>query len=430
MRNRRRIFGVAAVCLIAAGLIGGALIAPASAAKAEPTVNTIAWYWVDAQEKEQEVPNVGTVTIETPNPYCPKLPGELGSPAGQTCSPGRLPIEVHNGDYDNQNKISAVNFDLSLIPVGSDVSKFTVTFREAKSGCYDTGKPDQDPQNDACEETDPVNVEGHELQACLVTQFFGDGEARPYNEQPKFDCSGAPTAERKEMKVKGAGPGSDFYWTFDLTDYATNWLKTFNTLAGIMIVGQPAKDENQSNNSWRVVLAGPKFQDGIITNLDYTPLETVPTTPPTGGGGSTGGTGGSGTFGTGTGGGTTFGTDTGTGTGTDTGTGTGGGTAPAPTPSQSPVGAIEDVPKVQEFPAYMWLAILAGLVGFSLVRSVVIEQTTGIRPNGVLATIHRMNAERKGGVAAAEGAAGTGTFAAMAGGVKNVFQKLKLRKKG
>ena len=423
--RKRRLLAVTALSAVITLVLGIALVTPAGAAKAEPTVNTVAWYWVDAQTQEQEVPNVGTVTIETPNPFCPKLPGELGSPAEQSCTPGRLPVEVHNGDYENQNKISAVNFDLSLIPVGSDVSKFTVTFREAKSGCYDKNGTPDDTSDDGCEETDPVNVEGHKLQACLVTQFFGDGEARPYNEAPKYECAGGPTAERKELDVKGAGPGSTFYWTFDLTSYAQNWIKKFSTLAGIMIVGVPAKGESQQNDTWRVVLTGPKFQDGIITSLSYTEPETPPTTTGRGGtGGGTTTTGGGTDFGTTTtGGGTDFGTGTGTG---DTGTGdTGTGGAPAPAPSTSPVTATTDIPKVQEFPAYMWLAIIAGLIGFSLVRSVVIEQTTGIRPNGVLSRIHRMNAERTGSEVT-EAAGGGGALA----GIRNVLQKLKPKAKG
>jgi hypothetical protein len=228
------------------------------------------------------------------------------------------------------------------------------------------------------------------------------------------------------MTVKGAGPGSDFYWTFDLTSYAQNWVKNFTTLAGIMIVGLPAKNEGDQSDTWRVVLAGPKFQDGVITSVVY----DEPANPPTTTGGGTGGgttttTGGGTGFGTTTtGGGTTFGTDPGTGTGT-TDPGTGG--APAPAPSTSPVTATQDIPEVQEFPAYMWLAILAGLVGFSLVRSVVIEQTTGIRPNGVLATIHRINADRTG---ASSTASPSGGGSGLGNGIRNLLQKLNLRKKG
>ena len=50
-------------------------------------------------------------------------------------------------------------------------------------------------------------------------------------------------------------------------------------------------------------------------------------------------------------------------------------------------------------PGYVWLMLLAGLIAFSLVRSVVIESATGIRPDGVLAQIQRINAERRGGAA-------------------------------
>ncbi len=411
--------------------------APAQADKAEPTISSLAWWWENARTEEREIPGVGTVTLETPNPFCPGPGSGLGAPS-QTCAEGRLPIEVQNGDYETQNKISAVAFDLSLIPVGSKINKFTVTFREAKEGCYDKdGKADDNPEDDACEETSPINVGKHQLQACRVTAFFGDGEARQYSEAPKYECSNAdPKAKRKEVKSNKDGEGSNFYWTFDLTDYARQWTKDFTAITGIMLVGVPiteGRGENaeQDSDTWRVVLTGPKFQNGVQTNLDYVPGED-PLFPPVGGEDefSDPGTG--------------F-TDTGTGSGfTDTGTGDlGGGTgttdtggeeaAPTPGPSGSPVLSVGEPPEVEELPGYIWLAILGGLVGFSLVRSVVIERTAGIRPDGVLSTIHRLNSQRGRGIDAGS----TGALAAVGGAlgtigskIGHVFGKLNFRKKG
>lgn len=430
--------------------IGGALLAtafmatsllalgqaPAQAAKAEPSITSLGWWWEDARREEREVPNVGTVTIETPNPFCPGAGSGTGSPA-QVCAEGRLPIEVHNGDYEQQNKISAVGFDMSLIPIGSKVNKFTVTFREAQEGCYDKdGKPDDSPEDDACEQTSPLNVGQHQLQACLVTAFFGDAEARPLNEAPKYECTNAdPKAKRKEVNSDKDGPGSNFYWTFDLTKYAQQWSAKFSAVTGIMIVGAPivsgqGEDAQQDSDTWRVVLTGPKFQEGITTSIDYIPAEdpifpTPPVTDP-----------GAGTIPTDPG---TTGFDSGL-PSTDPGTtdlGEGAATDPesaeTPAPTAPPLTAVaDDGPQVQEIPGYMWLALLAGLVGFSLVRSVVIERTTGIRPDGVLATIHRLNADRAGATPAeadtASPLAAVGGALALVG--KKVFGKLNFRKKG
>ncbi|MGH2700123.1 MAG: hypothetical protein ACRDJL_13135, partial [Actinomycetota bacterium] len=45
---------------------------------------------------------------------------------------------------------------------------------------------------------------------------------------------------------------------------------------------------------------------------------------------------------------------------------------------------------------YVWLGLLAALIGFSAVRSVVFEGRGGVRPNGVLAQIHKLNRQRSG----------------------------------
>jgi len=436
----KRIGGALVVCVLAGTSFIAFAAVPAHAAKTDVSISSLGWWSEDARSEQREVPGVGTITIETPNPFCPGA-GSLGSPA-PTCAEGRLPIEVRNGDYETQNKISAVAFDFSLIPVGSKINKFTVTFREAKAGCYDKdGEADENPEDDRCEETDPINVQGHELQACRVTAYFGDGEARPYNEAPKYECSNAdPQAKRKEIKSDKDGEGSNFYWSFDLTKYAEQWTAKFSPITGIMLVGVPITEgrgdnEEEDDETWRVVLTGPKFQNGIKTNLNYIPAEDpiAPPPPPPGTIDPTTGltdTGSTGFTDTGTTG--TTGTTTGT-TGTTGGDAGAGAATPAPT--GSPILTVGQPPEVEELPGYIWLALLAGLIGFSLVRSIVMERTAGVRPDGVLATIHRLNAER--GAAAGAATASTGPLAALGGvlggvGAKlgHMLGKLNFRKKG
>lgn len=417
--STRRIWTATTLGLLVA-MIGGALIAaPAAAESAEVTISTTSWYWEEAQKEEIKDPSGNTVTVETPSPFCPGPGSGLGNPS-QTCAQGRLPIEIRGGDYETPNKLSAVAFDLSLIPVGSDVHSFKATFREAKAGCYEQdGKPDQDPRDDQCEETDPINVGKHKLQACLVNSFFGDGDAREYSEVTNYTCSPTdPTAVRKEVKSNKDGPGSDFYWTFDLTSFAKDWVTAFSTNTSIMITGVPLNKDDQE--SWRVVLAGPKFEEGFTAEINFTPgeIDTIP--PPIAPGTGTGTT-------TTSGGGFTSG-DTGgfdsTGTGDSVPTGSGG-SDDVPPPEEAPATAVEGAEAVpQGLPGYVWLAILAGIVGFSLVRSIVLESAAGIRPDGVLATIHRINADHAAPLIAATGGGG------FSSALKTVFGKLNFMKKG
>lgn len=426
---------------LGAGALVALMVVPVAAqarGASEPPATGQSWYWEDQTHQEVKDPVGNTYTVEGPNPFCPSAPGDLGAP-GQTCAPGRLPIEIQGGDYDTPNKLSAVNFDFSLVPIGSTIKSFKVTFLEAKPGCYDQDGDGQPSQGDRCENTGPVNLDQQQLQACQVNEFFGNGAARPYNEAPKYQCAeGDPTAERKEAEVKGAeeplnDTETDHVWTFDLTPLAKKW-STGTTVSSIMLVGAPPKDYNpdqkNAQDDWRVVLAGPQAKQGIVTSLQFTAPASVPTPPPTDPGVDTGtDTGtttdfGSGTtgFGTGTTGSTDFGSGTTTG-GTDP-TGTGG---VAPAPAASPIAAAGPAPaSPEEFPAYMWLAILAGLIGFFLVRSVVIETTTGVRPNGVLAQIKSLNAQRKG-AEVAEGAEAGGVVTGALGSVGEGFSSVARR---
>lgn len=426
-------------------------IAPAFAATAEVTANTLAWFGQDQFSREEKDPTGNTYVVESPNPFCPAIPGSLGQIPGR-CAEGRLPIEVRGGAYDpeQQNKISAVGFDMSLIPLGSKVSKFTATFLEAKSGCYEK-QGAQDPQSSQyCEETDPVNVEGKRLQACLIDGFLTQGEGRPFKEAPRFTCSDSdPVAERKEVKTKEGA--TEHVWTFDLTKFAQTWVKELSTTTSIMIIGKPPKEQEGEDagaeETWRVVLTGPKFEAGKIpgleTSISYIPGKTPalpidPLDPGTTGTTDFGGTTGTTDFGSTTGT-TDFGSSTGS---TDVGTGSTTGDTPAGTDEPA---AAEEPPALAiegaetggpPMPGYVWLAILAGIIGFTLVRSVVLESASGIRPNGVLAQIQRLNAERNG-VAASTAAAGSSPFAPVAHAFTSIKEKagslgskLNFRKKG
>jgi hypothetical protein len=389
------------------------------AATAEPPILGRSWYWEDYKQQEVNGPT-GTVTVETTNPFCPQAPGSLGDLSENACATGRLPVEIRAGNYEVQNKFAALSWDFILIPPGSQIQSFKVTFLEAKTGCWDEeGKQGTNPTECNNEQTSQFNAEDKTLQACLLDEFFGDGEARPLREAPKFTCSPTdPTAKRVEVKSKDptkTGENADHTWTFDLTEFAQGWVDTPPEMAGIVLRAQQPKGDEPTDSNWRVVLAGPQFPDGITSELKYIPGKI------TGGGGFVD----PGTSDPGT----TFipGTEGTAGTPAIPGTpGVPGSSTPLdanvpvdtnPDPSTTPVSAtgdIEDQPTTT--PAYVWLGLLAGLIGFSVVRSIVVESATGIRPDGVLAQIKALNPT---GTTAAAGPQ-SGPLAAIGSGLSTV----------
>jgi hypothetical protein len=426
-----RLKGLCTVTMLA--LVAGVALAPAAAAKeAKPSIIAQAWYWESQRNENVDSPG-GSLSAEAPNPFCPAAPGSLGAPS-DTCAAGRLPVEVVNGDYKTPEMLSAVNFDFTMVPPGSKVSKFTLTMLEAESGCYDNRGTDTGKQ---CEETDARNIDGKQIQACLVSEIIGDGEARPYRERPKFKCTKAdPVAKRKgirnDAKADPNDTDNDHVWTFDLTSYAQKWAKTFSVNTSVLLFPKEPKRNGGGGGelNWRVVFAGPKFKHGVKTRVVFTPpaggLGALPgglsgttgftdTGTGTGSGGFTSTTGDSGDFGSGS-------ASTGLPT---TSSGSGGGSTTPAEPvdtggEQQPTAA--EAPKVQAMPAYVWLAILAGLIGFSLLRSFVLERGAGPRPDGVLAQIHKLNAEGRG--ESAVGEAGAGPFGVLMAGLGSVRRTL------
>jgi hypothetical protein len=438
---RRSVLGACAVSLIAAFVALPA--APAGAVADEPVVLVSAWYWEDQNRQRIQDPTTGTdvAVISVPNPFCPSPP-LAGSPPEQTCKPGRLPVQVREGDYETPNQLSAVAFDFALVPPGSKIGKFTVTFLEAKD-----------------QQSEPVNAEGKSLRACFVEEYFGDGEAALYREVPKYTCSETdPVAPRREIKVKESGgsqpspspspspaPGGGqeeptYGYTFDLTEIARMWMESPPPITAVMLTPVRPKDADfdpATDANWRTVLVGAQEEGGIKTSLTYTPPKTPvppPTSPPT----DTGGT----PFDPGTSTTTTTGSDdfgsTDAGA-SDFGTGS---DDPATPEELEEIAAAETGAAAPEgWPGYVWLGILAGIVGLSMVRSVVLDKAAGIRPDGVLAHIRRLNASRRGVEVAAAGgeaaAASAGGIAAVVAGLKSIGErsggilgKLNFRKKG
>lgn len=394
------------------------LAGPAQAAQAKVLVGSYAWYWEDQQSHTVQDPTgADAATVETPNPFCPGPGNGLGAPQ-ETCRSGRLPVEVRGGDYETPSMMSAVAFDLFVVPLGSEVHSFKVTFLEA---------------ND--DQSRPINATDRQIQACLVEEFFGDGEARKYGAAPRHGCAKSdPKAKRKPVK----GEDERFQYTFDLTSFAKDWVMNGAPATAIMLYPVEPKDAGPGDNTWRVVLDGPLENEGksFKAKIVYTPAPEpeIDFDDPADeilGSGSTG--------------------DFTTSTSDDFGTGTSsvdaGEDVPAADGDEEPVEvegdeepavASEPFVTTNQTPWYVWAAILAGIVGFSLVRSVVLESHAGIRPDGVLAQIRRLNSERRGAPieAVASGkpsplAPVLGALAAAGRGTRSLAGKLPfIRRKG
>lgn len=392
----------------------------------EASIAGYSWFWRDqVQQKITGPDGTDIAAAELKNPYCPDT-SPVGSPPEQACKPGRLPVEVR-GDYKQPHKISAVNFDLAIVPPGSTIKKFEVRMWEA---------PDEFSRSTQ------YNHQDKRVQACEIDGVFGDGEARLYKEKPAYECTKSDaTAKRGSTTVgKGADEKELFYWDFNLTKQAQEWMKNEVFFTSVMLTPVKPKKAGPNDDAWQVVFTGPlEAKRAIDTKVVYEapPLPDLPELPPPGDVTPTdsdpltndpGFTSGSGSVGVGTG--TT--TTTGTGTAPTTPEGQAAEqpaaeseeTTPDPALAKGSELASDEKTVPSGLPLYVWLAILAGMLGFSMVRSVVLEKNTGIRPDGVLAQIQRLNAQRRGAAVAGTATGGASAFGAISAGLGAIGSKI------
>lgn len=458
----RRLSKLALACLSGALLIVPFMSSPAAAARDDVPLNVFAWWWTDAESEETDVLG-NKVVVESTNPYCPATGGSTGlggaAVSEEACSEGRLPIWVRNGNFDNPTMSFALDIDTSLL-AGASIDSFTVKLLEADcdpaDGRKDTPQCEQFttpiPQDNPASEGKDEFESSFRVQVCTVTEIFGEGEARSVDERPRFRCDLAVIGDRRLLKApvdpttKAPAHLDDHIWTFDLTEVAQKWVDEFTIPTAVLFRAEPPRNPKTSDQ-FRVVFSGPKEkpakdaknvqqQPGVEIEAVFTGGGGFPKIP--GGGGSGTGTGTGTDFGTGTGT-TDFGTGTTDTTTTDFGTGTADtGTAVDPTAPPTDTAPASDLtpgaaPETEPLPGYVWLGILAGLAGFSLVRSVVIPAAAGIRPDGVLAQIQAINAQRRGATLAA--AASTeptllgrvsGGLAAAGKGIAELFGKVNI----
>ena len=388
MSHRRAVLSllVLAGVLLSPGL-------PAQAATKNVPVQGTNWFWTNQQ---RPAPSDLGVTCPDGAPACPDQRFE----GANTHEVGALPVMVTKGENE---KISSILFNFQgIIPFqGGVINKFTFSVIES-----------QDPRDRA----QTVDVTGHKIQACLITEVWTPSEvgADEMKDAPDFDEENCVDGTRKP----DASPPR---WDFVVTNMvAAQWGQGPSSAFGVMLVGN--KPEN-SQESWQIVLKGTRRDDATTAEVNEAKanqnnikasIDLTPNPAPTfasSGFGDFSNTGGSFGFG-----------DSGFGTTPAAGSTFPGTTTPTtPTaPGTAPVAAGGPTTTAPTMPGYFWLLIPAGLMALSLVRHTVLEPLPGKRPDGVVALIRRHNAARLGRPIAPDAA---GALVALSG----VFRKAGLR---
>jgi hypothetical protein len=457
----QRLTKLGLACLSGALLALPFLSSPAAAAETEVPLNAFAWWWADAESEETDVLG-NKVVVEGTNPYCPATGGTAGaggsSASQEACQEGRLPIWVRNGNFENPTMAFALDIDTTLL-AGASIESFTVKLLEADcdpaDGRKDTPQCEQFttpiPQDNPASQGQNEFESSFRVQLCTVSEIFGEGEARPVDERPRFKCDLEVFGDRRVLKspinptTKQPTHLDDHIWVFDLTELAQKWVKEFTIPTAVLFRAEPPRNPKTSDQ-FRVVMAGAKEKTTKdAKNVQQQPgvqIEAVYSGGLGGGFPALPGGGGSGTgFDTGTTTTTDFGTgttDTGT---TDFGTGTDTGTTPEAAATPEAAGEAVDLEpqaatRTEPMPGYVWLGILAGLAAFSLVRTVVIPAAAGIRPDGVLAQIQAINAQRRGSSLAEAASTGptllgrvSSGFSTLGRGISQLAGKINVFKK-
>jgi len=445
---KRRLSKLALACASGALAVLPFMSSPASAARADVPLNTFAWWWADAESEETDVLG-NKVVVEGINPYCPATGGTAGAGGAaasqEACQEGRLPIWVRNGSFENPTMSFALDIDTSLL-AGASIERFTLKLLEADcdpaDGRKDTPQCEQFtapiPQDNPASEGQDEFASSFRVQVCTVTEIFGEGEARPVDERPRFRCDLEIFGDRRVLKspinptTDTATHLDDHIWKFDLTEVAQGWVEEFTIPTAVLFRAEPPRNPKTSDQ-FRVVFAGTKEKPAKdAQNVQQHPGVQIEAVYSGGSGGDLPGIpdgGGTTVLGTGTtdAGATDFGTGTTDAGATDFGTDTGTTPDAVATPEAArPASALEPqaAGQTEPLPGYVWLGILAGLAAFSMVRAVVIPAAAGVRRDGVLAQIQAINAQRRGTTPAAAAATAPTFFGRVSSGLSTVGSRI------
>jgi hypothetical protein len=292
-------------------------------------------------------------------------------------NPDTLPVAVEGGKHE---RISALYFDISGrgVTAGSTITRAVLQIVELTD-------PNEQPA---------YNAQGKVIQACRVEDFWPGGEAEKWETAPAYDDSAC-------VKGKRTAKSDPPTWTFNLTPIAGPWGQDpFSSNNGVMFVAALSKDAGPTE-SWQINLKVPsrdqqvtpdddykKTRKRAVLSLTFTPGEpagiAAPPPPPSDFG--------SGDFG----GGGSFAPSS------DFGSQPGGRAGKAP--KSEPTGAAgaeqvqaEPVAQIRpKAPWYVWMLIPLGLLAWAAVRPLVLEPARGMRHDGAVSAIRRLNAQRRG----------------------------------
>ena len=356
---RHRRLSLAVAVLAGVLLSPGAALAATEKARFEYGVDRVSWYWnkqLDEEAGGEPLPVSQRVRVRNPQ------------------NPDTLPVSVEQGKLE---RISAIFFDLSGrgVIAGSSIQKAVLTLTESSDG----------------NEQPAFNSQGKAIQACRIDDYWPGGEAEKWDTAPPYDETTCVEGKRREAKPgeKEIRPPT---WTFDLTQLAQPWGQDPVTNNGVMLVG--ALPENPGpTDTWQINLKIPardrdvtpmdeykETRDRALLSLAFTPGSGSALAP---------------------GGGVTLDSGSSFAPSTDLGAGSADLAEPEPPapaakpkpaqPATTPAGSFR--PKA---PWFVWFLVPAGLLALSAVRSAVLEPAGGPRPDGVIAAIRRLNAERHG----------------------------------
>ncbi|HEV8572863.1 MAG TPA: hypothetical protein VGR49_07440 [Actinomycetota bacterium] len=289
-------------------------------------------------------------------------------------NPDTLPIAVEGGKHE---RISALYFDISGrgVTSGSTITRAVLEIDELSD-------PNEQP---------PYNARGKVIQACRIEDFWPGGEAEKWETAPAYDDSAC-------VKGKRNGKSDPPTWTFNLTRIAGPWGEDpFGSNSGVMLLGVIPKDAGPTD-SWQINLKVPsrdkevtpgddykQTRDRAVLSLTFSPGQAAvlappppppPPPPPD------------------------FGSGAGFAPSSDFGSQ---GSEPQSPVTQSPAPpSAESIPAepVSEArpraPWYVWMLIPLGLLAWAAVRPLILEPARGIRPDGAVMAIRRLNAQRRG----------------------------------
>jgi hypothetical protein len=227
-----RILGRGSAATLLAAMAVGLPAAPAFADSAAPEANKTNWYW----SLVAPVVQGNAVPVSVPAPASGVPVGDLG-------------VSYLNNQLGDTDKVAAVAFDLSAIPLRSTFTSFQVSVRK-------------DPA------AHQVTVDVPDISACELLDVFPDGPGPSDLAKAPPDSSASCVKGTYDATLGAAGG-----YVFDLTSVANDW-SGGAPADGILL--RPTDTTDPTRKAFSLSFLG---KTGITTKAEYTP-PPLPVVPP------------------------------------------------------------------------------------------------------------------------------------------------------